>query len=222
MPKRRYAPALVCYLLIPVVLIVGTRLSFLIDPEWARGHADYAFGFWLLQMAQRGVQLATFGLVLGLWLAVCFLALRSRRRSLLWLALAAAGPFGFIAITMLQDHAPAAEDMYQQFIRKLKMYWRVPLEIAVFVSVWVLAFQAMVLKRDLMISYESFSTGTPVETIIARQNESSGMYAFSEGLEVFFFVVLIYLILPIIFNLVGRLFKARMLRPQPTGANHGS
>ena len=69
------------------------------------------------------------------------------------------------------------------------------------------SFQAMVLERDLMISYESFSTGTPVETIIARQNESSGMYAFTEGLEVFYFVVLIYLILPILFNLVTPLFK---------------
>jgi len=209
MLKRRYVPAFACYLLIPVVLIAGMRISLLIDPEWARGHADYAFGFWMLEMAQRGVQLATMGLVLALWLAVCYLVLKSRQRSLLWLPLAAAGPFGFIAIAMLQDHAPAPEDLYQQFIRKLKMYWRVPLEIAVFVSVWVIAFLAMVLKRDLMIGYESFSTGTPVETIVARQNESSGMYAFSEGLEIFFFVVLIYLVLPMLFNLVGRLFKAR-------------
>jgi len=209
MLKRRYVPALVCYLAIPVVLIAGMRLSFLLEPEWARGHADYAFRFWLLEMAQRGVQLATLGLLLGLWLAVCYLVLKSRQRSLLWLPLAAAGPFGFIGIAMLQDHEPAPEDSYQRFIRKMKMYWRVPLEIAVFVSVWTLAFLAMALKRDLMISYESFSTGTPVDTIIARQNESSGMYAFSEGLEVFFFVVLIYLVLPIIFNLLGRLFKLR-------------
>ena len=209
MPKRRYVPALVCYLLIPAVLIAGMRLSFLIDPEWARSHAEYAFGFWVLQMAQRGVQMATLGLVLGLWVAVCYLVLKSRRRSLLWLPLAAAGPFGFIAISMLQDHAPAPEDLFQKFMRKLKMHWRVPLEIAVFVSVWALSYQAMVLKRDLLIRYESFRTGTPVETIIARQNESSGMYAFSEGLEVFYFVVLIYLILPILFNLGGRLLKPR-------------
>src|ERR1700752_1323767 len=129
MLKRRYAPALICYLLIPVVLIAGMRLSFLIEPEWARGHADYAFRFWLLDIAQRGVQLATLGVVLALWMAVCYLVLKSRQRSLLWLPLAAAGPFGFIAIAMLQDHAPAPEDLYQRFIRKLKVYWRIPLEI---------------------------------------------------------------------------------------------
>jgi len=209
MLKRRYVPALAFYLLIPVVLIVGMRLSFLIEPEWARGHANYAFGFWLLELVQRGVQLATLGLVMGLWLAVCHLVLKSRQRSPLWLALAAAGPFGFIAIAMLKDQAPAAEDLYQQFMRKLKIYWRVPLELAVFVAVWVLSFLLMVLKRDLMIQYESFSTGTSVDAIIARQNESSGMYAFSEGLEIFYFVVLLYLLLPMAVNLVGRLFTVR-------------
>ena len=207
MTRRRYAPALVCYLAIPVVLIAGMRLSFLIEPEWARGHADYVFRFWLLEMAQRGVQLATLGLVTGLWLAVCYLVLKSRQRSLLWLPLAAAGPFGFIAIAMLQDHAPAPGDLYQQFIRKLKMYWRIPLEIAVFASIWALSFQAMVLKRDLMIRYESFVTGTPAATVIARQDESSGMWAFSEGLEMMYLVVLIYLLWPIFFNVAGRLFR---------------
>jgi hypothetical protein len=81
------------------------------------------------------------------------------QRSLLWLALAAAGPFGFIAISMLRDRAPAPEDLYQQFIRKLKMYWRVPLEIAVFVFGLEPRVPVNVLKRDLMIRYESFSTG---------------------------------------------------------------
>jgi hypothetical protein len=209
MPKRRYVLALALYLLIPVVLIAGMRLSFLIDPEWARGHADYTRGYRMLEMAQHGVQMAVLGLVLGLWSAVCYLVLRSRQRSLLWLPLAAAGPFGFIAIALLQDRAPAPEDLYQLFIRKLKMVWRVPLEIAVCVAAWVAAFLSMLLKRDLMIRYESFSTGTPVEAIVARQLESSGMYAFSEGLTVMYFVVLLYLLLPIIVNLAGRLVQGR-------------
>jgi hypothetical protein len=209
MPKRRYVLALAFYLLIPVVLIAGMRLSFLIDPEWASGHADYARGYRLLEMAQRGVQMAALGLVLCLWTAVCYLVIKARQRSLLWLALAAAGPFGFIIIAMLQDREPAPEDLYQRLIQKLKMVWRVPLEFAVFVSVWLLAFLSMLLKRDLMIRYESFSTGTPVETIVARQNESSGMYAFSEGLTVIYFVVLIYLLLPMLFSLAGRLVQGR-------------
>ena len=99
------------------------------------------------------------------------------------------------------------DDLYEQFIRKLKLYWRIPLEIAVFVSAWILAYQCVVLKRELLNRLESFSTGTPVETIIARQTASSGMYAFGEGLELIFLVTLLYLLCPVFFNLVGRLFK---------------
>jgi hypothetical protein len=47
----------------------------------------------------------------------------------------------------------------------------------------------------------------PAATIIARQDESSGMYAFSDGLETMYLVVLIYLLWPMVFNLAGRLFK---------------
>jgi len=215
MPKRHYALALACYVLIPVVLIGGASLSLLIDPEWARGHADYVRNYRLLQMAQTGALMATAALALGSWSAVCYLVLKSRQRSLLWLFLGAAGPFGFIAIAMLEDRAPAPDDLYQQFMRKLKMYWRVALEIAVFVSVWVLAFQSVVVKRNLMFSYGSFVTGTPAATIIARQDASSGMWAFREGLEMLYLVVLIYLLWPIVFNIVGRIFKPRTsLTPQ--------
>lgn len=112
---------------------------------------------------------------------------------------------------MLEDRSPAPDGLYQQFIRKLKLYWRVPLEIAVFVSVWFLAYECEVLKRELMISFESFSTGTPVATIIAQQSASSGMWAFGEGLEEIYLVTLIYLLWPIsiFFNLAGRRFKPR-------------
>jgi len=49
-----------------------------------------------------------------------------------------------------------------QFIRKPTPYWRVPLEIAVFVSACCRAYAAVVLKREPMIRYESFATGEPV------------------------------------------------------------
>jgi hypothetical protein len=81
------------------------------------------------------------------------------------------------------------------------------MEIAVFVSAWILAYQCVVLKGELLISFESYWTGMPVETIIDRQNASSGMYAFGEGLELIFLVTLLYLLWPIFFNLVGQLFK---------------
>ena len=63
----------------------------------------------------------------------------------------------------------------------------------------------MVLKRDLMIIYEAATTGTSTAQIIDQQNTSSGMWAFREGLEVLFLVVLFYLLWPICFNAVGRL-----------------
>ncbi|HMF47789.1 MAG TPA: hypothetical protein VK603_04055, partial [Candidatus Saccharimonadales bacterium] len=63
----------------------------------------------------------------------------------------------------------------------------------------------MVLKRDLMIIYEAATTGTSTAQIIDQQNASSGMWAFREGLEVLFLVVLFYLLWPICFNAVGRL-----------------
>src|SRR6185436_10796115 len=110
-----------------------------------------------------------------LWVLTCYLVLKSRERSLWWLALAAAGPLGFMIIAMLGDRSPAPEDLYQRFIRKLRLYWRAPLEIALFVSTWFLADQCVELKRELLIRYESYSTGTPVETIVERQSASSGM-----------------------------------------------
>jgi hypothetical protein len=62
----------------------------------------------------------------------------------------------------------------------------------------------MVLKRNLMIVYESATTGLPAAQIIDQQNVSSGMWAFGEGMEVIYMVVLLYLIRPIVFNTVSR------------------
>lgn len=217
MPKRHYVLALACYLSIPVVMMAGAGLFRLIDPEMARGHADYVRTYRLLEMAGQGVLMATAGLELLLWIATCGLLLHSRGRSLLWLAMAAAGPFGFIAIAMLEDRLPAPGDRYQQFIRSLKIYWRGPLELVIFVAVFFLAYEIVVLLRELMISYQSFATGTPAATIIADQNASGGMWAFGEALEALYLLVLIYLFLPICFNLAGRLLTRRSTPAQPDG-----
>jgi hypothetical protein len=65
----------------------------------------------------------------------------------------------------------------------------------------------MVLKRDLMIMYEAATTGASTAQIIDRQNASSGMYAFSEALEVLFLVSFFYLLSPLCFNLAGRFLR---------------
>jgi hypothetical protein len=46
-------------------------------------------------------------------------------------------------------------------------------------------------------------------SIVARQDASSGMWAFSEMLEQFYLVVLLYLLWPMLFNLAGRFLRQR-------------
>jgi len=65
----------------------------------------------------------------------------------------------------------------------------------------------MLLKRNLMMLYEAATTGTSTAQIINQQNASSGIWVFSESLEVLFLVVLFYLLWPIYFNAVGRLLR---------------
>jgi len=215
MPKFRYVVALVCYLAIPVVVVCGASLFALIDPEMARRHANYARDYHLLELTRIGVLWASGGLALVLWTMCCYLVLKSRQRSPRWLALAAAGPLGFSVIAALEDRSPAPGDRYQQLIRSLRTYWRVALEIAVFVSVWFLSYTFVVLERELMIRVESITTGTPVATIVAQQNASSGMWAAGEGMEQLYLVPLMYLLWPILFNLAGQLFKPRSAAPVP-------
>ncbi|HMK14854.1 MAG TPA: hypothetical protein VK460_07580, partial [Burkholderiales bacterium] len=64
MPKRHYLLALACYLSIPVVMFAGAGLHRLIDPEMARGHADYVRYYHLLDLARLGALMATAALIL--------------------------------------------------------------------------------------------------------------------------------------------------------------
>lgn len=110
---------------------------------------------------------------------------------------------------MLRDNAPDPGDLYQQFVGKLKIYLRIGYELIFFVVVWVGAFSTLVLKRDLMIMYEAARSGIPAAQITDRQNASSGKWAFTEGLEVMFLVVLFYLLWPLCFDAVARLPRLR-------------
>jgi hypothetical protein len=207
MPKLRYVLALLCYLSIPAVVIAGVGLFILIDPEMARGHANYTRDYHGLEIARLGVLCGAAGLALTLWVACCYFVLTSRRRSIAWLPFAAAGPFGFSVIAALEDRSPTPADRYQHVISKLKTHWRVPLEIAVFVCVWGLAHESVALKRELMIHVESLTTRTPVTAIVAQQTASSGMWAAGEGIEELYLVPLLYLLWPIFFNIAGSILK---------------
>ena len=203
--KKQTLAALVLLLLIPIVLMLGGLLFSLINPEISAGHPNYVRNYHLLSLAKITSFLASVGVAAILWLLACLFMIRSKGRSLLWLLCAALGPFGFVILATLRDQAPSESDRYARFVRGLNRFVRVGYEVCRFVIIWLLAFQAIVLKRNLMILYESATTGSSTAQIIDRQNASSGMWAFAEGTEVIFMVVLLYLLWPIAFNIVGRL-----------------
>ena len=202
MMKKQTVVALVLLLLIPIVLMLGGWLFNRINPESAAGHPNYVRNFHFLSFLQHMSFLAMLVVVAILWLLVCFLVIRSKQQSSSWLFLAALGPFGFAILAMLRDRAPAETDRHERFVRNLNWFVRAGYQVCVFVILWMLADQVMVLKRNLMISYESAGTGMSTAQIIDQQNASSGMWAFGEGMEAMYMVVLPYLIWPVVFNLV--------------------
>ena len=203
MIKKQLLVALLLLLLIPAVTIGAGILFSLIDPEIAAGHPNYARNWHLLNSLKMGVMYASFAVVIALYLLGCFLVIRAKKQSPSWLALAPFGPLGFAILSVLNDRTPSDTDRYTRFVRNQNSFVRAGYEILSFVLIWELAWQIMVLKRNVMIWHESITTGVSTAQIVATQNASSGMWAFGEGLEVMFFVILLYLLRPIIFNLVG-------------------
>ncbi len=203
--KRQTVVALGLLLLIPAVLMLGGFLFALINPEIAAGHANYALYFHLLSRLRVVIFLGSGAVATILWLLVFFLMIRSKQRSMWWLLSAALGPFGLAILASLNDREPTEADRYSRFVANLNIFVRIGYEICRFALIWLLAYQAMVVKRNLMILYESATTGASTTQIIATQNASSGMWAFGEGLEVMFLIVLFYLLWPIVFNLAARL-----------------
>jgi len=202
--KKQTVIAVALLLLMPLVLMLGGFVSSHINPESAAGHPNYQQNWQRLNQLKIGSLLASFAIVAALWLVVCFLVIRAKERSAWWLLLAAGGPFGFAVLAILNDGAPAADDRYARFVRNLNMVVRAGYEACIFVAIWVLAYQGMVLKRNLMIMYQSATTGMSAAQIVDLQNASSGMWAFAEGNEVMYLMVLLYLLWPIAFNLAGR------------------
>jgi hypothetical protein len=206
--KKQWAVALVLLLMIPPVFALGGFLSNLIDPEIAAGHPDYARNFHLLSLLKNLCFLASVAVSGVLWLFACILVIRSKKRSYLWLLLAALGPLGFAALATLNDRAAVEIDSYTRFVRKLNWFLRAGYELCAFVILGELAWEAMVLKRTMTIQYEATATGVSTAQIIAIRDASSGMWAFGEGMEAMYFVVLLYLLRPIVFRMVAHLAAA--------------
>jgi len=204
MVKKQTGVALVLLLLVPIVWRLGGLLFGLINPETAAGHADYVRNYRFLHLVKMGSLWASAAVVAFLWLLVCYLVIRSKERSAWWLFLAALGPIGFAILAGLNDRAPAETDRYARFVRNLNGFARFGYELCIFVLIWLLAYQGMVLKRNVMIMHQSAVTGLSTAQVIDLQNASSGMWAFAEGNEEMYMVVLLYLIWPVVFNIMGR------------------
>jgi hypothetical protein len=204
MIKKQWVVALVLFLLILLELKLGGMLFRLINPESAAGHPNYVQNYHRLSVLKHMALWGSEAGVFVLWLLVCLLVIRSKKRSPLWLFMAALGPFGFAVLAGLNDRAPAETDSYARFVRNLNWFVRAGYELCIFVLACVLAYQGMVFKRNLMIRHQAAVTGMSVAQIIDQQNASSGMWAFAEGNEEMYLVILFYLLWPIVFNIVGR------------------
>jgi hypothetical protein len=211
--KKQTLVAFALLLLIPVVMMGGSFVSSLINPEIAAGHPNYSPNFQLLNMAKVSTLFASVAICGVLWLIVCFLLIRSKQRSLGWMVLAAFGPFGLAVLATLNDRVPATTDRYASFVHGLRWPIRIAYEAASFVVLCFLAYQAMLIQRYLIILYQSATSGLSTAQIIDQQNASSGMWAFGEALEVLFFLALFYVLRPILFNLLSRLFTTSVPAP---------
>ena len=210
--KKQSVAALVLFLLIPLVTVLGGILFSLINPEIAAGHPNYVLNYHLLNLLKIMSFWASVAGVAVLWVLVCLLVIRSKQRSYLWLFLAALGPLGFAALASLNDRTTEETDSYTRFVRKLNWFARAVYELLSFVIIWELAWQAMVLKSTLMIRYEAATTGVSTTQIISLRDASSGMWAFGEGMEVMYLAVLLYLLRPIVFRIVAH---AAAMRTSP-------
>jgi len=209
MLKKHYALAIVSFLLLPAVFTLGAMLFLSINPEIAAGHPNYVRNYRILAQAKTLVLWSSELASIGLWFLTCLFLIKSKKQSYVWSCLAILGPFGFIILSMLRDEAPAPGDLYQQYIGRQKLYLRLAQELCFFVIVWIVAYQAVAFKRDLMIMHQAAVTGLSTAQILEQQNASGGMWAFAEGNEIFYLVVLIYLLWPIVFNAAGHLLKSR-------------
>ena len=189
----------------------GGRIFCAIDPEWAVHTHNYVLNYRLLELVRKAILSVAFAATVGLWFLTCFFVLKAKRQSYGWLFLAIFGPLGFIVLTILKDKALDPRDLYRRLVSRMNLFLRVAYELSVVYLVWDLAYQLMVWKRDILIERRAAATGVSIAQIVDQQNASGGMWAFSEGLEVLYLVPLLYLLGPLVFNLVDQTLQR--LRP---------
>ena len=204
MIKKQSGVALFLFLLIPLITVLGGIGFSLINPEWAAGHPDYERNFHLLTLLKLTLLFGSLAGVGVLWVLVCLLVIRSKKRSYIWLLFAALGPLGLAVLASLNDLTTTETDSYTRFLRRMNGFVRAGYEVLSFVIIWEIAWQAMILKSILMIRFEAATTGVSVAQITNVQNASSGMWAIGEGMAVMYLAALLYVLRPIVFRGVAR------------------
>jgi len=207
MARKYYFYSMITFLLIPAALLSGGRIYNFINPEIAVHTGNYALYYRLLDLVRYAAMMGMLLGSIGLWILTCFFLLKSKHQSNWWLLLAVFGPCGFIVMTILKDNTDELSDLYRRFVRRINILLRIVYELCAVYVIWNLSYQLVVLKRNIMIRHDAAATGVSMAQIINQQNASGGMWAFSEGMETMYLVVLIYLLLPICFNLAGQLYK---------------
>ena len=207
MPRKSYALAIACILLIPITAIGGGMVFAAINPESAAGHPDYVRNYRLLAHVRDASMVATGLAIAGLWLLGCWCLVRDKARHGGWTALSALGPLGLTFLSMLKDRSVERGGVYGRLVDGLRTPWRAVYEAGLFFAVWWLAFEAEDVASHVGVLYEAARRGVPIAQILAERNASGGMWAFSETLKAGYFVVLIYLFWPIAFNLAARLLS---------------
>ena len=199
--------ALAALVAIPVVMIGCTAVAFSINPESSTIGSFHLQNYWLLYDVRRVLLWVTPLAVVGLWFLTCLFVVRAKGRSYAWSAVGLLGPFGLIALTMLGSKRVERGGLYDRWVRHRHWALRVLYQVMLFAVIVVAADRLIVLKRPLVILWQSHVTGFPVEEVVRQQDASSGMWAFGEGLETLFLVVLFYLLGPICFKAAGLLPK---------------
>lgn len=205
--KKTYLASLAAFILIPVVMLAAGTLFSAIDSEIAARHAHYERNYRLLEGLRHAILYGGFLASLGLWLAACFLLLKARCRAVGWMALAIFGPLGFAALAMLDDRAPHPADIHHALRARLAPLVRAAYEGLLFVGIWTAAFAAVALQEEWTAILEAGRRGVPVAQIMQERDASSGMWAFSEGLEAMYLVVLLYLLWPVAVNATAWLWR---------------
>ncbi len=180
--RKYYGRSIIALLLIPVVTLSAAALDYAIDPELARGHANYARNFALLQHLRFAVVVAALVLVIALWLLLRLPLRASSKRMRSWLMLALLGPLGFVVLMVLPDRStPAAADAYGRELTRLPNLLRILYEILRFAIFGFVAMQLIEWYDDGTALIEASRRGISLSQVLAERDASSGMWAFGEG-----------------------------------------